>query len=75
MFGILLVIFGIIALVKGRFQVWKGRWVSGTSAKALGFLMLGGAVLAFFSGEASWIVALVTLVLAIVIGLAVAKAE
>jgi len=73
MLGILLVVFGIIALAKGRFRITKNRWVSGAVARALGFLMLGGAVLAFFSGEAAWVVVLVTLVLVIVISLAASE--
>jgi hypothetical protein len=67
MIQLLLLIFGLIALIKGEFKITGGRRVKGSIGRALGVLMLIGAALPLLIGTAGISVGIFVLV--IIIGL------
>ncbi len=68
-----MVIFGLIALVKGEFKITSGRKVSGTTGRVLGVLLLIGAGSGLLFGEFGSLVQIGAFVLVIVIGLATSE--
>ena len=68
MFQILLLVFGIVALIKGEFTITGKRKVSGSLGRVLGVLMLVGAALPLVIADSAAI-PLSTTVLVIIIGL------
>jgi hypothetical protein len=73
MIDLLLLIFGLIALGKGEFNITQNRKVKDPNGQVLGCLMLSGAAISFLTGGQGWIIVLGILVLTIIIGLAVAE--
>ncbi len=47
MIQLLLLIFGLVALIKGSFKVTGGRIVSGQTGRILGVVMIAGALIPF----------------------------
>ncbi len=70
---ILLLVFGIIALVKGEFKITGSRKVKGDIGRALGVVMLIGAGLPFFAGEYGAVIQVVLLIIVIIVGLATSE--
>jgi uncharacterized membrane protein HdeD (DUF308 family) len=67
---LLMVVFGITALIKGEFKITNKRKVTRSKATLLGILLILGAVLGFFVyGYAG----IFTLILVIIIGLATSE--
>jgi hypothetical protein len=71
MIDLLLLVFGLIALVKGEFKITQNRRVK--DGRGLGCLMLFGAAISFLTGGQGWLIVLGVLVLAIIVGLAVSE--
>ena len=72
MLQIFLVIFGLIGLIKGDFQITRKRRVDSSTGRFLGILLLIGAIIPLFigPGRTGLLVMVGVLVLVIVIGLA-----
>lgn len=70
----IMLIFGLLALVRGEGKITSTRYISRTKARALGVLMLlGGVVLPLLvRNDASEYIAMATALLTFGIGLAVA---
>ena len=71
-FTILLLVFGILALVKGEFKITAKRKVKGSTSRILGVLLLVDAALSVLGGN--WATIALLLFIAIVIaGIATAE--
>ena len=71
MFTILLLVFGILALVKGEFKITAKRKVKGSTSQLLAILLLIGAALSFLGGDLA-IISLVLFITVVVVGIATA---
>ncbi len=72
MFTILLLVFGVLALVKGEFKITARRKVKGSTSQMLGILLLMGAGLSILGGNLS-IISLVLFITVVVVGIATAE--
>jgi hypothetical protein len=70
---ILLLVFGIVALVKGEFKITGSRKVKGDIGRILGVVMLIGAGVPFVAGEYGGVIQIVLLIVVIIIGLATSE--
>ncbi|MFC1975894.1 hypothetical protein ACFLXQ_05810 [Chloroflexota bacterium] len=68
-----MLVFGIIALVKGEFKITRSRKVKGDVGRALGVVMLIGAGAPLFAGEYGGAIQIVILIIVIIIGLATSE--
>ncbi|CAG0935487.1 hypothetical protein TFLX_04328 [Thermoflexales bacterium] len=77
MLDVILILFGLFALIKGEFRITHNRKVRGGVSRGLGLLMLGSVgaafLLAFYLPGLSFWIMLGALVLTIIIGLATAQ--
>ncbi len=71
-FTILLLVFGLLALVKGEFKITAKRKVKGSTSRILGVLLLVSAALSVLGGNWS-IYALLLFVAIVVAGIAAAE--
>lgn len=75
MIQILLVLFGLVALVKGEFKITSKRKVSGSIGRGLGILMLVGAILPLLFGTNFSAAPIVILILAVIVGLIMSESH
>lgn len=71
--AIILLIFGVIALAKGEFNITRHRRVSGGTGRLLGVVMLVGAGLPFILGPSWEGLPLLAFIVTVGIGLATAE--
>lgn len=71
--SILLLVFGLIALVKGEFKITAKRMVKGSVSRPLGVLLLLGAGVPYLSSDYGALIQVVLLVVVIVVGLLTSK--
>ena len=72
MYTILLLVFGVLALVKGEFKITARRKVKGSTSQMLGILLLMGAGLSILGGNLA-IISLVLFITVVVVGIATAE--
>ena len=71
-FTILLLVFGILALVKGEFKITAKRKVKGSTSRILGILLLVDAAFSFLGGNWGKIV-LPLFIVVVIAGIATAE--
>lgn len=67
--SILLLVFGLFALIKGEFSLTRTRKVQGSIGRGLGVFMLIGAALPFILGDYGSAAALAVLIVTCLVGI------